>query len=115
MAAVQSYCTATAQLIQLLEQKLEPDRDSRIGQIEKLLEEREQAAKQFSPPFSPEEEQLGRLALMQDAKLKALLQQEKNEIQKDLNQLNKKKLSSDKYVNPYQNTITDGMFYDKRN
>jgi flagellar protein FliT len=44
-----------------------------------------------------------------------LLMLQKQEIQRDIQEINKKKQSSNKYTNPYENLSIDGMFYDKRN
>lgn len=91
------------------------DRDQSIEQIQGLLEKRDTALADIQPPFSEEEEKLGRQLVGLNKRVLTLLEQEKKAIQVDIKQLRVKKTSTNKYVNPYQSLATDGVFYDKRN
>lgn len=112
MIVLQFY-DLTIKLIQLLE-KYPGKRDDKIAQIEMILSQREELMKVMVPPFTHEEVEVGKNIIQLNSRLTQLLQSEKTTIQKELKDLKKKKETSIKYVNPYQNLLTDGMFYDKR-
>jgi flagellar protein FliT len=112
VSVVKRVYECTLQLTQLFEAHQE--RDEKILQIEELLAQRETLLKDMSGPYSDEEKELGKQILILNEKLDEYLKKEKVEIQIDINNLNKKKESNNKYANPYENVSTDGMFYDKR-
>jgi flagellar protein FliT len=71
--------------------------------------------KEIKPPFSQEEQQLGRQLFELNQKLQKLLEQEKASIQQDMILIKKQKETNKKYTNPYESLITvEGGFYDKR-
>jgi flagellar protein FliT len=90
------------------------DRDKKIAQVDAALEIREQLLQQIAAPYTHEEKQIGQQLILLNQKLSQLLDKEKMLIQKDIKDITLKKESNTKYVNPYQNLSTDGMFYDKR-
>lgn len=112
MDKLQSYLDVTKQLILFLEN--EQDRDGKILAIDNLLEERESLLPFIKPPFSLEEKEKGKELVILEGHLKTLLATEKLAIQKDIKEANVKKVSNQKYVNPYKSLQTDGAFYDKR-
>ncbi|TCN26753.1 flagellar protein FliT [Mesobacillus foraminis] len=113
MSAVRQVYQLTLQLIEVLQKDF--NRDQKITLVEELLQKREEAMKGMVAPYTDEEKQLGKKLIELNSLLDRLLASEKNDIQKDLKELNVKKESSNKYVNPYQSLAVDGMFYDKRN
>ncbi|WP_102264373.1 flagellar protein FliT [Mesobacillus jeotgali] len=113
MSAVKQFYRLTNQLIELLE-KSQTDRDQKIAQTESLLDQRETVMKGIFPPYTSEEAELGKELIQLDARLTRLLEADKDLIQKEIKGLQAKKESNAKYINPYQNLSTDGMFYDKR-
>lgn len=113
VSAVNQFYQLTIELIALLE-KTVGERNDKITQVEMLLAQRESLMTQMVPPYTPEEVEVGQKLIQLDARLSKLLQAEKSYIQKDIKDLQTKKESNTKYVNPYQNLSTDGMFYDKR-
>lgn len=115
MNKVQRVYDITAKLIEFLETSAETDRDEKIKLIEDVLEEREHFIQQLAGPYTDEENELGSQLVDLNEKLAILLNKVKQDIQKDIKELNRKKQSNQKYVNPYQNLSTDGMFYDKKN
>nr|WP_251027797.1 flagellar protein FliT [Bacillus sp. ISL-41] len=100
-------------MIQIL-QSYQGERDEKISKVEELLDRREVLMKEIVPPYTPEEAELGKQIVELNASLEQFLKTEKVSIQKDIKNLQAKKESNTKYVNPYQNLSTDGMFYDKR-
>ncbi|WP_436373655.1 flagellar protein FliT [Cytobacillus sp. BC1816] len=113
MSSVQTFYDATQKLIALLDDA-ELDRDSKISQVEWLLEKRQQAMAGMAPPYTDTQKDLGARLISLNAKVTQLMKREKLFIQKDIKDLSFKKESSGKYANPYQSLATDGMFYDKR-
>ena len=115
VSAVEDFYKVTIELIQLLEIENDLDRDVKIIKIQELLEQREGFMKRMNPPFSQEEQELGKQFMELNKKVSLLLTREKITIQKDLNQLKKKKQTATKYSNPYESLSTmDGVFYDRR-
>jgi flagellar protein FliT len=113
MSAVKAFYQVTDKLIKLIEMS-QGEREETINEIERLLDEREAWMKELVPPYIPEEIKIGQELIQLNSKLIKLLQTEKIEIQKDIKDLQTKKQSNTKYVNPYRNISSDGMFYDKR-
>jgi flagellar protein FliT len=112
---VQAVYDCTVELLDLLEKKSEMDRNEKIQLINDFLEKREKAISTFSAPYNDQERKLGQKLVDLNKKIDHLLNQEKLLIQKDINGLNAKKISNQKYSNPYEGFSTGGVFYDKRN
>lgn len=113
MGAVSQFYELTEELIRILSSAEE--RDGKIAQVQSLLDQRESLMKEMAAPYTPDEVETGQKLFQLNVRLMQLLQTEKTLIQKDIKDLQTKKESNTKYVNPYQNLSTDGMFYDKRN
>lgn len=113
MGAVSQFYELTVELIRILSSAEE--RDGKIAQVQSLLDQRESLMKEMVPPYTSDEVETGQKLIQLNSRLLQLLQTEKILIQKDIKDLQTKKESNTKYVNPYQNLSTDGMFYDKRN
>lgn len=111
---LQSFHDISTELLTVLQDQKIADRDERIDRIMQLLDQREELLSQIQPPFSDEEIQLGRQSMILNQHLDQLLLLQKQEIQRDIKELNQKKKTSNKYTNPYENLSTDGMFYDKK-
>lgn len=90
------------------------ERDEQIQKIESLLNEREQLMKALQPPFSKEEKEKGQKLLELNQKLQSQLESLKMQIKKDIIGIKTTKNSAKNYINPYQHSTIDGMFYDKR-
>ena len=103
----------TKQLKDLLEGQEE--RDSKIESIEVLLSKREQLLPSITPPYSLEEQRMGREIVLWNKQIDQKLAGLKIDIKRDMNGVSKTKTTVQKYTNPYKSMQTDGMFYDKRN
>lgn len=114
MSLVKECHSITHQLHQLLTSAQQVD-DHILQRADFLLQEREALLPNILPPFTEEEKMLGaelnKWNQVINLKMKAL----KGLIQRDINGLNKTKVTVQKYSNPYESIQTDGMFYDKRN
>lgn len=114
MNPVKDFYLTTKELIQLIEEKKVDDRVKRIAEIERLLAKRDACLKEVKKPLTDGEKILAQQAVQLNEKLVILLNEEKIGIQQDIRQLNIKKESNRKYVNPYASLQTDGAFFDKR-
>lgn len=113
MSAVMEFYRVTVELIQQLETSF-GEREEHITNIELSLNQREALISEMIPPFTPKEVEVGRELVQLNSKLEKILETKKIMIQKDIKNIQTKKESNTKYVNPYHNVSTDGMFYDKR-
>lgn len=114
MNPIQECCNLTKELIEFLRNNNDADRDNVIQKVEQFLVKRESLLEDIKPPFSAEDQLLGERLILLGNQLNLLFMNVKQEIQKDLNGLNKKKKSMNQYANPYANIQSDGFFYDKR-
>jgi flagellar protein FliT len=112
VSSIHQFHDLTLQLIQLLEGSV--DRDEKIEKTTEILEKRQKLMIEIVPPFSNEEKEIGAATITLNEKLNVLLSKEKILIQKDIKELSHKKKSTNKYENPYQSIMIDGIFYDKR-
>ncbi|MBP2241999.1 flagellar protein FliT [Cytobacillus eiseniae] len=115
MTDLHQFNVITLQLLELLTTSLEIDREENIIKINRLLDQREVLMESIHPPFSEEDMKIGQQLLQLNMQVNNLLVSKKQEIQRDMKELDAKKKSSNKYVNPYGNFSIDGMFYDKKN
>ncbi|WP_428911003.1 flagellar protein FliT [Niallia sp. Krafla_26] len=115
MSTVKDFYQVTVELLTLLEKDTNKNRDQKINKIQTLLELREGFMDKMEPPFSQEDQELGKKLIEMNQKVNALLVKEKLAIQLDLHNLKKQEKSAAKYNNPYESLSTiDGIFYDKR-
>ncbi|MGE7906109.1 flagellar protein FliT [Peribacillus sp. NPDC094092] len=112
---IRTFHDLTAELLAVLEDRSITKRDDKIERVTKLIDRRDGLLSQINPPFTCEEQQLGRAVLLLNQQVDRLLKLQKQEIQRDIQEINKKKRSSNKYTNPYESLSVDGVFYDKRN
>jgi len=96
MEALKQCYAITNELVELLKGEAEVDTEK----VNQLLDQRQACLSLLTSPTTETEKKIGQALLQQDKELVALLQKEKQSIQKELN--------------PYQSLQTDGMFYDKR-
>jgi flagellar protein FliT len=114
MTAIQRCYDLTNDLLQVVRSITEENRDNVISQIEGLLEKRQAILDKIKPPFSSEEKALGKEMIQINLTLDKKLSLISSEIKRNMNGLNKKKVSAKKYTNPYESVNFDGMFYDKK-
>lgn len=114
MSLVEACYTITQNLLNLLQTEGQ-DRGRQIEEAEALLEQRGQILPGIQPPFTEEEQKLGRDMHSMNGEIAAHLQKLHDLVKKDLQETKVKKQSAGKYANPYEALQTDGVFYDKRN
>jgi flagellar protein FliT len=114
MSSVILCHSITKQLKEAVEEVVAGNRDSVIEKIDKLLTERQSLLGRIQPPFSKDEQVLGKQMMTWNQEIDRKLILLRTEIKRDMNGLTKKKTSAQKYMNPYENMQHDGMFYDKK-
>ena len=113
---VQACAMITKELYDLVvQQKNEEERDEYIQQIHVLLEKRDEILSQLNPPFTPEQEQLGKQMSEWNKVIGEYFKKDLIKVQTDIQGVNKKKSNMQKYINPYEALQSDGAFYDKKN
>ncbi|MDQ0214910.1 flagellar protein FliT [Oikeobacillus pervagus] len=116
MSVVQECLIVTKQLLDLVQRPIdETEREEILDEIERLLEKREDLLPKIQPPFTVEEERMGKQIMAWNRLLDGHLKKIRLQIQADMQEVKKKKTSVQKYVNPYKSLQSDGVFYDRRN
>ncbi|MGM0754074.1 MAG: flagellar protein FliT [Bacillota bacterium] len=112
MSSVVRCHTITKQLKEALEHI--ENRESTIETIESLLDKRQILITAIRPPFTEEEQVLGKQMITWSQEIDKELSQLQSSIKRDMNGLSRKRTSVQKYANPYESLQYDGMFYDKK-
>ncbi|QOR84005.1 flagellar protein FliT [Geobacillus stearothermophilus] len=91
------------------------EREARLVQVDELLRRREEWLRELRPPYSEEEQELGREIIVWNQEIEARLLRVCEEIRRDLRMTGAKWQANARYVHPYEQPLSfDGMFYDKR-
>ncbi|WRP06156.1 flagellar protein FliT [Rossellomorea aquimaris] len=114
MSSVLLCYTITKQLKEALEKVNDENREATIEEVETLLEKRQSVLGTVKPPYTQDEQELGKQMIAWNQQIDRQLAQLRLEIKRDMNGLTKKKTSVLKYSNPYESLQYDGMFYDKK-
>lgn len=115
MNPVISFHRITKELNGILSEPVQQEkRDEVIEKITGLIEEREQLIPKVKAPFTEEERKIGAEIIQMNGFIDVKLESLKKEIQLDIANQKKRKVTTTKYVNPYQSAPADGMFFDKK-
>jgi flagellar protein FliT len=114
MSTVMLCHSITKQLKEAVDEAETGNRDYVIEKIDNLLTERHSLLGSIQPPFTEDEQVLGKQMMAWNQEIDRKLILLRTEIKRDMNGLTKKKISAQKYTNPYENLQHDGMFYDKK-
>lgn len=116
MSVVGELYEVTKEFHAFLQQSFsQEERDEAIAGIEKFLEKRDRLIEQVKPPFSKEDQQLGKNIIPLNEEIDTMLEALQFEIKTDIRRLNLQKEKGQAYSNPYASAGTaDGMFFDKR-
>ncbi|MED5077470.1 flagellar protein FliT [Geobacillus stearothermophilus] len=91
------------------------EREARLVQVDELLRRREEWLRELRPPYSEEEQRLGREIIAWNEEIERRLHRVGDEIRNDLRMAGAKRQANACYVHPYEQPLSiDGMFYDKR-
>lgn len=114
MESLVLFIKKTKELLTLLEEEFPSDkRDEYISRMQGLLEERQQLLNNF-PDLSSLREHT-KLELMElEKRISVLMEQQKEDIKKDLRILQLKRKNNSQYSDHYGNFSIDGMYLDKK-
>ncbi|HLS23547.1 MAG TPA: hypothetical protein VK037_06475 [Pseudogracilibacillus sp.] len=117
MERIQPLYKTTKQLLEVVEKPYETfeEREKLIDEMNKLLVQREELMQEVKPPYTEEEETLGKQIIKMDETIKEKMNELFRSVQTDLRQLKQKRDSDKTYINPYKNLETvDGMYVDDK-
>ncbi|WP_068673068.1 flagellar protein FliT [Oceanobacillus sp. Castelsardo] len=116
MNRLQSVFDITVKMKNILDENISSnDREARIEQLNNLLLQREPLLEQLTPPFSEEEDQLGKKLVRLNQEVQYLMDQLFSTLKIEMKQMNRQKKSNKNYTNPYHNVqVMDGMYLDKK-
>jgi flagellar protein FliT len=109
-----AWKNATELLIRILDVRDEEKGDIVIEQMEKLLDERDALKPIIQAPFTDEEKVFGQELLQLEKKLNEKQKDYMKDIRIDISEQQKKKVSVNAYMDPYDQVFRDGTFYDKK-
>ncbi len=115
MRALREYYEVTKEAIEVLSDvSWGNDREKAISRLDEIIHIRETLQKDIQPPFSEEERKLGGLCVNLNEELTKLMAKRRMEVGQDLKTVRQQKQHNQKYANPYESFLTDGVYYDKR-
>ncbi|MDI2589730.1 flagellar protein FliT [Psychrobacillus sp. NEAU-3TGS] len=112
--SLKDWKRVTELLTRILDVRGEDKRDAVIEQVDKLLTERDKLQPTIQAPFSNEEQTFGEELLPLEKTLQAKLKVYLKDIRLDISEQQKKKVSVNAYMDPYNQVYRDGTFYDKK-
>lgn len=120
MAFVKELFLVTKSLHEHVTTPLPKEMDARDQYVEKLenyLQQRAELLEKMNsrPSFSKDEQKLGRAMVKMNEDIQRHMEASKGEIRLGMQQLKKKKLSSQRYERPYTGPTVDGVFFDQKN
>ncbi|WP_200415907.1 flagellar protein FliT [Virgibacillus salexigens] len=106
----------TLELKEVLDNSSEyKQRESLISRVNTLIEQRGKEMEQIVPPFSDEENRMGKAIVALHQPIETLMHQLFNELKSEMRQVKKQKKSNRQYKNPYAHMQSiDGMFLDRK-
>lgn len=91
------------------------ERESVIEKLNELLLQREKLLHSISEPYSMEEKQLSKRLIPLNKQVHIEMEKIFTKLKKEMKQMQKRKSSNQRYVNPYRNVqVMDGMYMDRK-
>ncbi|TQR17642.1 hypothetical protein [Psychrobacillus soli] len=112
--SLKDWKKVTELLTSILDVREEDKRDAVIEQVDKLLTKRDELQAAIQAPFTDEEQAFGQELLPLEKILQVKLNVYLKDIRLDISEQQKKKVSVNAYMDPYNQVYRDGTFYDKR-
>ena len=113
MSSLKELVSITEELNGLLDQITKDNRLEIIEKINATLNQRESLIKQLELSNMKKDPVLNKL-LSDENKIKSKMQQIFSDIKNDIRLINKKRMTGESYINPYQSIYVDGVFFDKK-
>lgn len=106
----------TEEMMELVNQDITAkDRESVIEKLNELLLRREKMIHSISEPYSLEEKQLGERLIPLNESVHKKMKRIFTNLKEEMQQMQKKKSTNQRYVNPYRNVqVMDGMYMDRK-
>ncbi|MFP7492360.1 flagellar protein FliT [Terribacillus sp. 179-K 1B1 HS] len=116
MNRVQALYDTTTELDTLVSQPVTSEnREEVVNSLTDLMGIRSEQMEALKPPFSAEEQELGKALLPLNERISKHVQQIFDQLKIDIRTIKKQQQSGTKYINPYASMQTlDGRFLDKR-
>lgn len=106
----------TQQLDNVLAQPIQSkEREAIINQVNELIEQRGNHLLEITPPFTEEENRIGKEIVVLNERIQKQMHVLFNELKQEMKQMKKQKKSNQTYTNPYEKIeAMDGMFMDSK-
>lgn len=106
----------TETMKQLLLQDITPqNREEVINLFQEKMEERGKLLEAITPPYTEEEEELGRFVVQMNQEIEKKMNLLFFALKNEMKQVQQQKKSTTSYANPYKNVQSlDGMFLDQK-
>ncbi len=115
MGRLEELHTVTLELLHLLENREDNDREKTIQHIDQLIGKRDKIIETIKAPYTNEEEELGKQILQLNERIMHELDQLYNLVKKDMKRIKQQKERNRSYINPYGSIkTTDGMYVDRK-
>ncbi|KPH76703.1 flagellar protein FliT [Oceanobacillus caeni] len=116
MNQLQKVFDITVEMKQILDKDISSnEREATIEQLNNLLLQREPFLERLTPPFSEQEDLLGKRLVFLNQEVQHLMDQLFSTLKTEIKQMNRQKKSNKNYTNPYHNVhVMDGMYLDKK-
>ncbi|TDQ36942.1 hypothetical protein EV213_11535 [Aureibacillus halotolerans] len=104
----------TQDLLRVVERTVKEDRrEVMMEHVVRLMDERESAMMELSPPFTKKEQELGQKIQQMNTVIQEQLQSHLTNVQHDLRKVKRQRTNEKTYASPYE-TAVDGAFFDHR-
>jgi len=115
MKSLEQVYEITLQILRLLEENNNRNRNEIIERIDELIGDREHLIKKIHPPYTEKEYQLGQKIVALNEQIKTKMEYLFEDVKSDLKRLNQQKELNRSYINPYGPIkTTDGMYLDRK-
>lgn len=110
---LQKLVALTEEMERVLDDVTQKNRQEKINKVIKLLNDRETALKELAGTTFKRDLVIEQLQL-DEARIVKKMEQVLSDIKNDMQMVQKKRKTTKNYINPYQNIIQDGVFFDRK-
>jgi len=115
MSRVNELYSKTKEMLTILQNAREKERENTIDQLNGLIEERDTVIAKIKGPYTEEELKIGQEIVMLNEQIKINMDQLYSDVKSDLKKVKLQKERNRSYINPYgQIKTTDGMYLDTK-
>lgn len=116
MSVLNELKLVTEEFLELIEQPITAkNREQVLEEVDQFLNKRSQLLAEVRPLFSEAETELGTLIMEKDKEIQLKLNHLFLELKKELRDVKKQQISTEKYLDPYRQVASnDGSYWDKK-